>query len=115
MKIKKCIMILLIFFIVVAISPNEIFAKKGSGSTNLKGTITTPSSTVPSLPPTASASAPGIENIKTGMAGVGNATTGGKISNILNAVIKLIQIAGSGIAVIVVTMLRYKIYAGKLF
>lgn len=112
MKVKKCIAILLIFFVVIALSPNEIFAK--SGSSNLKGTIqsTNPVPTTPNAG--SSATAPGISDITSGMSNVGNATTeNSKIFNILNAVIKLIQVAGSGVAVIVVTMLRHKIYAGK--
>lgn len=80
MKIKKYMAIMLIFFIVMALSPDITFAT-------------------------------GIEDIKSGMEGVKSVTTGGKISNALNAVIKLIQIAGSGVAVIVVTMLRCKIHA----
>lgn len=85
MKVKKYIAILLIFFVVLALSPNETFA-----------------------------AAPVISDITSGMSNVGNATTeNSKIFNILNAVIKLIQVAGSGVAVIVVTMLRHKIYAGK--
>lgn len=117
MKIKKCIAILFIFFVVIALSPNQTFAKKGgSGKSDSREIVgssvqTNPVPTIPSSSDTVSA--PGLNEITSGMSGVGNATTGGKISNILNAVIKLIQVAGSGVAVIVVTMLRHKIHACK--
>ena len=111
MKVKKYMAILLIFFVVLALSPNEIFAKSYSSDLDSSIQSTNPVPTTPNAG--SSATAPGISDITSGMSGVGNATTGGKISNILNAVIKLIQIAGSGVAVIVVTMLRNKIYAGK--
>lgn len=117
MKIKKCMAILFIFFVVIALSPNQTFAKKGGGGKSESKELdsglvqTNPVPTIPSSNDTDLA--PGLNEITSGMSGVGNATTGGKISNILNAVIKLIQVAGSGVAVIVVTMLRHKIHACK--
>ena len=50
-----------------------------------------------------------INDLKSQMSGVGNVTnTNGELAQIINSIIKLIQVAGSGIAVLVVTILGVK-------
>lgn len=80
MKIKKCVMILMISCLMIALISTEAFAAEG------------------------------IEDIKEGMKGVGTTSvdTSSGIGNVINVAIRLIQVAGSGIALIMVTMLGIK-------
>ena len=81
MKIKKCSMILCIICLMIVI-PVTTFAK----------------------------GKPGIAGIKDGMKNVGTTSvdTSSGIGMVINTAIRLIQVAGSGIALIMVTMLGIK-------
>lgn len=50
----------------------------------------------------------GLEGIKNGMGGVASGTNDPKLNNVFNIVINLIQYAGSGVAVIMATILGIK-------
>lgn len=121
MKIKKGMIILIMVFMVFGLAPNKTFATndyqvidsvqvaaKKTKKTKTKKATKTSSPNQNSGGSGSDEAAPTIDGITTGMSSVGTVTASGKIVNIINAVIKLIQIAGSGIAVIVVTMLGVK-------
>lgn len=83
MKIKKCSMILCIICLMMIVIPVTTFAKGKST---------------------------GIGGIKEGMKNVGTTSvdTSSGIGMVINTAIRLIQVAGSGIALIMVTMLGIK-------
>jgi len=84
---KKCIKILCILIVLIEIvflfQTVSFAADLTTGDTNLDGVIN-------------------------GMKDVNNGSTGGQISKVINGAIRLLQVAGTGISVIVVTMLGVK-------
>ena len=83
MKLKKVLIIIFISICIICLVPEHAFAEEDS--------------------------APNIAGIISGMNGVQNVNTeGSRIKNVINAVIKLIQVAGTGISLVMVTMLGIK-------
>ncbi len=84
MRLKKVIILLVLCMIFICLIPKKTLATTITDG-NLKNIV---------------------ENPK--MKDVGKATTGGRIQKVLNTVIKLIQLAGTAVSVIMVTMLGIK-------
>lgn len=121
MKIRKIIILLILCIILAGLVPAKTFAKKQEKETLVPGKEGSDRQVVDEIEdnilPNPSgfgdnpthASDPNLASVMSGMKGVESVTkTNGKIAKVLNAIIRLIQVAGTGISLIMVTMLGVK-------